>query len=106
MMVSVTEPKLVLVTAQQANKLRDELLGQGMVNLSGKLADGEDGRLGSQRTVFPELRIQSSFMLKGEGIWLAAAHFLVLENFVPTALHIGLVTVFYKPPRQILFSVL
>ena len=106
MMVSVTESKLVLVTAQQADKLRDELLGQGMVNLSGKLEDGEDDRLGSRRTVFPELRIQSSFMLKGEGVWLAAAHFLVLENFVSTALHIGLVTVFYKPPRQTLFSVL
>ena len=30
---SVTESKLVLLTSQQANKLRDEFLGQGTVTL-------------------------------------------------------------------------
>ena len=41
------------------------------------------------------------------GVWLVAAHFLVLESFVLVAVHIGKVTMFCKPPmRQILFSVL
>ena len=30
---SVTESKLVLLTSQEANKLRDEFLGQGIVTL-------------------------------------------------------------------------
>ena len=36
---SVTESKLVLLTARQANKLTDELLGKGIVTLFIKPAD-------------------------------------------------------------------
>ena len=50
----VTESKLVLLAARRANKLRDELLGQGIETLFGKPADREDGGLMSQRTVLPE----------------------------------------------------
>lgn len=39
-----TEPKLALLTAQQASKFRDELLGQGTASLIRTLADREDGR--------------------------------------------------------------
>lgn len=58
---SVTESKLVLLTARQANKLTDELLGKGIVTLFIKPADWEDGGLGSQRTMFPKLN--SSLLL-------------------------------------------
>ena len=51
----VTEYRLILLAPQQANKLRDELLGQGITILSGELLGQEDGRLVSQRTIFPEL---------------------------------------------------
>ena len=50
----VTESKLVLLTTQQADKLRDELLGQGIVTLLRKPADREAGGLLSQRTILPK----------------------------------------------------
>ena len=37
-----TKPRLVLLSAQQANKLRDELLGQATVTLFRKPADAEN----------------------------------------------------------------
>ena len=40
--------------ARQASKLGDRLLEQGIVILIGKLADPEDGRLVSQKTILPE----------------------------------------------------
>ena len=46
----VTESKLIQLAALQANKPRDELLGQGIATLFGKPADGEDSELVSQRT--------------------------------------------------------
>ena len=52
------ESKIVLLIAKQANKSRDKLLGQGIVTLFGKPADGEDSGLLSQRTVFPELQLR------------------------------------------------
>lgn len=41
--MTVTEFKLILLAAQQDNKLRDELLGQWIATLFEKLADGKDG---------------------------------------------------------------
>ena len=41
----VTELKLILLTAQQANKLGEKVLEQGIIILIGKLADQEKGRL-------------------------------------------------------------
>ena len=35
----LTKPKLILLNAQQANKSREELLGQGIVTLVRKAAD-------------------------------------------------------------------
>ena len=54
----VTESKLILPTARQANKSRDKLLGQGIVTLFGKPADRDNGGLVSQRTTFPELEFR------------------------------------------------
>ena len=42
---SVTKSKSVLLTACQANKLRDKVLGKGTVTLSKKPGNQEDGRL-------------------------------------------------------------
>ena len=45
--------------------------------------------------VFFELdRVQPSFILKGEGVWLVAANFLVPESFVLAAVHVGPITMF------------
>ena len=41
---SVTRFKSVLLSACQANKLRDKVLGQGIVTLSKKPGNQEDGR--------------------------------------------------------------
>ena len=47
----VTKSKLILLAIQQANKLRDQLLGQGIMTLFRKPADREGGRLVCQRTI-------------------------------------------------------
>ena len=54
----VTKPKLVLLATPEANKLQDELLGQGIVTLFGKSADQEDGGLVSQRTILCKLEFR------------------------------------------------
>ena len=43
---------------------------------------------------FTQVRIQVSFILKGDKVWLFVANFLVLESFVFAAVHVGQVTVF------------
>ena len=48
----VTESRLELLTAQQANESRDKWLEQGIVTLFRKPVDLEDGGLVSQRTIF------------------------------------------------------
>ena len=48
------EPKLTLLTVGQASKSGDELFWQGITTLIGKLADQEDGRLESQKTILPQ----------------------------------------------------
>ena len=54
----VTKPKLVLLNAWQANKLRDELLEQGMMTLIRRLAERGDGRLKSLKNRLISVRIQ------------------------------------------------
>lgn len=53
---NVTESRLILLTAQQANKLRDEFLEARNNNFIQKAVDGEGSGLVSQRT----------FLLKSE----------------------------------------
>lgn len=53
----------IVLTAQQTNKSRHELLGPGIMNLFGKPADG-DGEIVYQRIIFPELGF---FYLKNGG---------------------------------------
>ena len=62
----MTESKLALLATQQADKSRDNLLGEGIATLFRKPADRKDGGLLSQRTI-SQIRIQASFILKGEG---------------------------------------
>ena len=45
-------------SADLANKLRDEVLGQGTATSFGKAADWEDGGLMFQRTLLPELEFR------------------------------------------------
>ena len=86
---TVTEPKLVLLATGQANKSGYELLEQGITILIGKLADGEDGRLASQKTIFPQSEFWPRLYTRGgeahcgtdqwlsrttESGWLTVAH--------------------------------
>ena len=64
----VLESKLVLLTAWLVNKLRDELLGQGIVTLLVKSSDSEDGGLVSQRTIFPKLEFWLFYSEKGGSV--------------------------------------
>ena len=54
----MSESKLNLLAIGQANKLRDEVLGQGTATSFGKAADWEDGGLMFQRTLLPELEFR------------------------------------------------
>ena len=47
---TVTESRLALLTARQANIWRDKVLRQGIATLFGKPADREDGGLGSPKS--------------------------------------------------------
>ena len=53
----------MLLATQEAHKLRDELLRQGIVTLFRKLADQEDGGLVSQRTILPKLEFRLLLLL-------------------------------------------
>ena len=53
----VTEPKLIMLVTQQANKLKDKLLSQGRAAFFGKPEDWEDGGLTSQE-LLPELQLR------------------------------------------------
>ena len=56
--LNFTESKVLLLTTRQASKSRDEVLGQGIVTLLGKTADGEGRGLVSQRTILPKLEFR------------------------------------------------
>ena len=60
--LKLTEPIFVLNAARQANKLGDKLLEQGITILIGKLADPEDGRLVSQKTIFSSVQSSHSVL--------------------------------------------
>ena len=63
------------VLLQPANMLRDDFLGQRIATLFKKPEDGEDGRLVSEKIGLTRVRIQASFIVKGEEIKLVAANF-------------------------------
>ena len=64
----VTEFKLILLGAQQTDKLRDKELGQGKATLFRKPAEQGYGGPVSHRTILLEFRIQASFILKEKGV--------------------------------------
>ena len=69
--------KLILLTAQQANKSRDKSLGQEIRTSFRKSAGQGDGGLASQRTIFPELN--SGFLntiMDGVKSWVWMCSFL------------------------------
>ena len=59
----VTEFKLILLGAQQTDKLRDKELGQGKATLFRKPANQEDGRLVFQKTILCAKSLQSCLTL-------------------------------------------
>ena len=68
------------------------MLGQGIMTLFGKPVSQEDGGLLSHKNRLT-LRIQVSFIFKGEELWLVVINFLVPESFVLAAVNTGLVTI-------------
>ena len=65
---SVTKFKLVLLRAQQTDKLRKELLEQRINSLSRKPADWEDGELSVPKNYLLQVRIQAYFILRAERV--------------------------------------
>ena len=73
----------------------NKLLGQGTDILFRKPVDQEyGGPLTVPKKHLPQVRIQASFIIKLEGVWLVAANFLVLESFVLAVVRVGLVIMF------------
>ena len=67
----ITESRFTPLTEQQANKLRDKLLGQGLRTVFTKLADQERQWTSVPKNHRSGVRIQAAFMLKKEGCgWL------------------------------------
>lgn len=77
-------PRLLLLAIQQANKLRDEMLGQGIdfILQSSQLRRWQTS---VPKNYLPYIRIQASFMLKGKGCGSDVAN-LGASNFVPAFL--------------------
>ena len=57
-----------LLATSQANKSRDELLGQEVETLFRKPADQEDDRLMPPKNYLASVRTQALFILKGERV--------------------------------------
>ena len=55
---TITESKLIQLTAWQASKARDEVFQPGIATLFGKPADQEDGALVSQNSILPKLEFR------------------------------------------------
>ena len=72
--------------------------GQGIVNVFGKPADGEDG---VPKNHLPWDSIHASLILKEVSVYLVSANFLVLDSFVVAAVHIGQVTVLLQEKLQL-----
>ena len=94
---------MLISTSRQATKLRDDLLGQGIVNLFGRLSYGEDG---VPKNHLPWVSIQASFKLKGVSIWFVSPNCLVLESFPHVLSHRSGQCSCKPSKRQMLFSVL
>ena len=65
--------KLILFMARQANKSRNELLGQGITTLFGKPNRPRRWWTSITKNHLPWIRIQASFLLKGERVWQVIA---------------------------------
>lgn len=89
--ITVTRSKLLVHTAWQDNKLRDELLEQGIVTLLRKPENWEMVGLCAKEPFTP-IGIEVSFILKKEEVYLVVVKFLVSEFFVLAADHVGIVT--------------
>ena len=74
--------------------MRDEVLRQEIVTSFGKTRRPKSCWASVPKNHLIGVRIQASFILNGEGVWLVVADFLVLESFVLAAVHVGQVAMF------------
>lgn len=72
----ITQPKLALLPAGKANKSGGGLLGQGITTVTAKLADRADGRLVSQRIIFPQAEFWLLLYRGGGGAYCNADQWL------------------------------
>ena len=86
--------KLVLLTARQANKSGDRGVGARNNDFIQKARSLRRWWTSVLENHLTQVRIQASFILKGEGVLLTVANLLVLESFVLTAVHIDQVMMF------------
>ena len=89
--------KLLLLAAWQANKSKDELLGQGVVTLFGNLTDREGSRLVSQRTILSKLEFRPLLRYRGRGCgWLLQASWCQTLSQFLKAVHVDLTTIYLQ----------
>ena len=85
--------------AGQDKRSTDKLWGQGIATLIWKASRPRGWWTSAPRTIFPEL-VETSFILKEEGVLLVVANFLVQESFVLVAAQGGLVTMILKTSNK------
>ena len=97
---NVTKSKLALLATWQANKLRDELLGQG-IQVIWKASRLRKWWTSVPQNHLPQVSILASFILKGEDKLLVATNFSVPESFFLTAAQVDLVRMFLSTSNMV-----
>ena len=91
--------RLILLTIEQVNRLKDEVLDQGIVTLFRKPGDRKHGRWVFQRTIFCKLEFRLPLYEKRRGCgWLLQID--VPESIIFAVVNIGQVTVFLETSNK------
>ena len=87
----VTESTLILLVARQASKSSFGARNSGFIRKVSKLRRWWTS---VPENLLTEVRIQVSFKLRAEGVWLGATNFLAGKSFVLAAVYIGQIAIF------------
>ena len=89
----ITESKVILLSAQQTDKSRDKVFV--FSNFIWKVRRPRRWWTRVPKNHHAQIRMQSSFIPKEEGVWLVVANFLMSEFFVFEPIHLGQVMMFF-----------
>ena len=96
----VMESNLVLLATWQANKFERRSIGGKNRDFIQKASRWRICQTSIPKNHLTQVRIQASFILKGEEVWLAVINFLVSESFILAAIHVGQVTMFLQTSNK------